>query len=54
MDKLQLAEMDDWIVSGASALPRAKTLSQRERYFGNVEFSGLREVLERAEGVEFL
>lgn len=52
-DKYVISQVDDWMVSGGCALPRPKTLRQREKYFGTLNFVTLLEVLERAEKVQF-
>ena len=51
---LDRAQLEEWMLAGASAPPQAKTLRQREKYFSGVEFVGLEELLRRAERVEFL
>lgn len=43
-----IARVDQWMVASATALPREKTLRQREKYFGKVKFSTLQELLLRA------
>lgn len=43
-----IARVDQWMIAGATALPREKTLRQREKYFGKVKFSTLQELLLRA------
>lgn len=43
-----IARVEQWMIAGATALPREKTLQQRERYFGKVKFSALHELLLRA------
>ncbi|KAF9893451.1 hypothetical protein FE257_010763 [Aspergillus nanangensis] len=45
-DSLILAQVDEWMVAGASECPRAKTLQHRERYFPELHFMTLRELLE--------
>lgn len=47
-------DMDEWIVTGATACPKDKTLRQREKYFSGIKFSTLEELLQRAEKVEFI
>lgn len=43
-----IARVEEWMIAGATALPREKTLRQREKYFGEVKFSTLQELLLRA------
>lgn len=43
-----IARVDQWMIAGATALPREKTIRQREKYFGKVKFSTLQELLVRA------
>lgn len=43
-----IARVEEWMIAGATALPREKTLRQREKYFGKVKFSALQELLLRA------
>ena len=52
-DKYVISQVDDWMVSGGCALPRQKTLGQKEKYFSKLHFVTLRETLERAEKMEF-
>ncbi len=52
-DKYVISQVDDWSVSGACALPREKTLRQKEKYFSKLDFVTLSEVLERAERMQF-
>lgn len=52
-DKCVISQVDDWSVSGACALPREKTLRQKEKYFSKLNFVTLSEVLERAEKMQF-
>ena len=52
-DKYVISQVDDWMVSGGCALPRQKTLGQKEKYFSKLNFVTLRELLERAEKMEF-
>ncbi|MCJ1404226.1 hypothetical protein MMC11_007451 [Xylographa trunciseda] len=51
---LEIAHRDQWMVAGASACPREKTLEQRDKYFSKVRFSGLEELLRLAERVDFV
>lgn len=43
-----IARVEEWMIAGATALPREKTLRQRKKYFGKVKFSALQELLVRA------
>lgn len=43
-----IARVEEWMIAGATALPREKTLRQRKKYFGKVKFSALQELLLRA------
>lgn len=43
-----IARVEEWMIAGATALPRDKTLRQRKKYFGKVKFSALQELLLRA------
>ncbi|KAL4876916.1 NAD(P)-binding protein [Aspergillus karnatakaensis] len=43
-----IAEAEELTISGANCCPREKTLDQKARYFENVPFRSLREVLEKA------
>ena len=52
-DKYVISQIDDWMVSGGCALPRQKTLRQKEKYFGKLNFVTLSEMLERAEKEQF-
>lgn len=44
----EIAQVEEWMVAGASACPREKTLKQRETYFSNVEFHTISEFLKEA------
>lgn len=46
--ELIIAHVEEWMIAGATAPPREKTLIQREKYFGKVRFSTLHELLVRA------
>lgn len=52
--ELAIAEAEEWTVTGATACPKEKTLRQREKYFKNVEFLSLREMLGLAEREGFV
>lgn len=52
--ELELAHVEEWMIAGAAACPREKTLRQRAKYFGEVKFSSLDELLRLAEKVEFV
>lgn len=43
-----IARVEQWMIAGATALPREKTLRQREKFFGRVKFATLQELLVRA------
>ncbi|KAL8895711.1 MAG: hypothetical protein Q9207_008053 [Kuettlingeria erythrocarpa] len=45
---VQAAMCDELSIDGATAMPREKTLRQREKYFAGCPFSGLEEVLRMA------
>ena len=45
---------DEFSIDGATACPEEKTLKQREKYFSGMKFSSIKQVLERAEKVDFL
>ncbi|KAL8773736.1 MAG: hypothetical protein Q9209_001504 [Squamulea sp. 1 TL-2023] len=49
---VQAVMCDEWSIDGATEVPKETTLRQREKYFGNVHFSMLEEVPEKAKGVE--
>ncbi|KAL8779761.1 MAG: hypothetical protein Q9213_006789 [Squamulea squamosa] len=49
---VQAVMCDEWSIDGATEVPKETTLRQREKYFGNVHFSTLEEVLEKAKAVE--
>jgi hypothetical protein len=44
----EIAQVDEWIVAGASACPREKTLRQRSTYFSNLKFHTISELLQEA------
>lgn len=43
-----IARVEQWMIAGATAVPREKTLRQRGKFFGKVKFSTLQELLVRA------
>ncbi|KAK1148118.1 hypothetical protein N8T08_010757 [Aspergillus melleus] len=43
-----IAYMDEWNIMGASAVPMDRVQEQRKRFFSDVQFRGLRELLENA------
>ncbi len=53
-DVMEIAQLDEWMITGASACPREKTLLQREKYFKNVKFMNLKELLREAEKADFI
>jgi hypothetical protein len=53
-EALEVAQIEEMMVLGCLACPREKTLRQREKYFSGVGFMGLEELLEYAEGVDFI
>lgn len=46
---LEVALVEEWMIAGASACPREKTLLQRKKYFPSVTFSNLEALLSQAE-----
>jgi len=44
-DELELAQVEEMMVMSCLACPKAKTLRQREKYFSNIQFRGLAELL---------
>ena len=52
--ELEIAQAEDWHTLGASACPQEKTLRQRAKYFSNVHFSTVEELLRRAETINFI
>ena len=53
-EALELAQVEEMMVMGCLACPKEKTLRQREKYFSNVRFIGLEELLSFSEGVDFV
>lgn len=49
---VQAVMCDEWCIDGATAVPKEKTLRQREKYFKDCKFSGLEEVLQMAKSKE--
>ncbi|MCJ1350965.1 MAG: hypothetical protein MMC33_000947 [Icmadophila ericetorum] len=45
---------DQWSITGGAALPQEKTLRQRTKYFSNMKFSTLEEVLRRSQKADFI
>ena len=53
MEESMLAQMEEVIVMGCLACPKEKTLKQRERYFKDLRFLGLEDLLRYTKGGEF-
>ncbi|KAG9241337.1 hypothetical protein BJ878DRAFT_233823 [Calycina marina] len=51
---MEIALVEEWMISGAAACPREKTLLQKEKYFKSVKFFSLQEMLQHAEKVDFV
>ncbi|KAL3486976.1 NAD(P)-binding protein [Aspergillus germanicus] len=51
-DPLELAQIEQWEVSGATACPREKTLRQREKYFPKLKFVTIDEMLKMGKEME--
>lgn len=50
----EVAMINEWTIFGASACPQDRTLEQRKKYFGNVNFRGLQDVLTEARDGKFI
>jgi hypothetical protein len=44
-EALYLASVEEMMINGSGACPREKTLAQREKYFPNLRFTTLEELL---------
>ena len=53
-DKLVIAQVEKWMVAGASAVPQQKTLEQRGKFFSALKFSTLEQLLEHANQTAFV
>jgi len=53
-DELELAQVEEMMVMSCLACPKAKTLRQREKYFSNIHFRGLEELLQSAEKLKIV
>ncbi|KAI4250908.1 MAG: hypothetical protein LQ352_005184 [Teloschistes flavicans] len=51
---VQAVMCDEFSIDGATACPKEKTLEQREKFFMDLHFSSIKEVLQKAEEVDFL
>ncbi|KAI4090958.1 MAG: hypothetical protein L6R37_007813 [Teloschistes peruensis] len=51
---VQAVMCDEFSIDGATACPKEKTLEQREKFFKDLHFSSIKEVLQKAEEVDFL
>jgi len=49
---LELAEIEDWTISGATACPEEKTRQEYRKYFSAIRFQTLEELLKQAERVD--
>ena len=50
----EIAQVEEMMVMSYLACPKEKTLRQREKYFKNVGFRGLRQLLQDAKEVDFV
>ena len=50
--QLWLAFMDEWNVTGASAVPWEDVARQREKYFKGIQFRSIEELLEDAKTMD--
>ncbi|KAL8878504.1 MAG: hypothetical protein Q9192_008438 [Flavoplaca navasiana] len=50
----EIAQVEEMMVMSYLACPKEKTLRQREKYFRNVAFLGLRQLLQEAKEVDFV
>ena len=53
-DELDIAQIEEMMVLSSLACPEEKTLRQREKYFCNVRFRRLEELLRYANAVDFV
>ena len=53
-EKLVIAQIEQWMVSGASCVPRKKAEEQRVRFFRGMAFSDLASLLKKAQGAHFI
>lgn len=54
MEDSMVAQIEEVIVMGCLACPKEKTLKQREKYFKNLRFLGLEDLLRYTKEGEFL
>ncbi|KAL8864615.1 MAG: hypothetical protein Q9198_009751 [Flavoplaca austrocitrina] len=50
----EIAQVEEMMVMSYLACPKEKTLRQRDKYFRNVAFRGLRQLLQEAKELEFV
>lgn len=48
-EELEMAQVEEMMVEGYMVCPKEKTMMQRERYFKNISFMCLEELLQYAE-----
>ena len=53
-EQLVIAQVEEWMIAGASAVPKNQTLKQRTRFFDGVQFSTLQDLLHTASSRAFL
>ena len=53
-EALEAAQVEEMMVLGCLAVPREKTLRQREVFFKGIKFRGLRELLEDAKKMDLI
>ena len=53
-EDMELAQVEDLMITGCMACPKEKTLRQREKYFPGLRFLALEELLRLAAEVDFV
>ncbi|CAL8580580.1 hypothetical protein XPA_006302 [Xanthoria parietina] len=53
-EEAELAQVDEMMVMSYMAVPKEKTLRQREKFFAGVGFRGLQRLLQDAQGADFV
>ena len=53
-EALELAQVEEMMIMEYMACPKEKTMRQQQKYFADLKFSGLEQLLTYAEGVVFV
>lgn len=53
-EALELAQVEEMMIMSCLACPKEKTIRHRHKYFAELKFAGLEELLKHADGIGFV